>query len=112
MPMVVGKNGDTIEFRTGGLRRYRKGDVEIDESSDDDGEILVVSVKLRSSSRQRQYAAPPAPVEPSPAVQPFCHQGCARRTGRTRAAVKGQPFCHQGPRPSRPNRLPPRWPRR
>ena len=49
MPMVIEKNGDSVEFRTSGMRRYRKGDVEIDESSDDDGEILVVSVKLRPS---------------------------------------------------------------
>ncbi len=62
VPMVMEKSGDSVEFRTSGMRRYRKGDVEIDESSDDDGEILVVSVKLRPSSGNS--AARRRPVEP------------------------------------------------
>ena len=35
------------------MRRYRKSDVEVDEGEDDDGEILVVSLRLRSAGKKR-----------------------------------------------------------
>ena len=65
MPVTMEKKGDTVEFRTSGMRRYRKGDVEIDEENDEEGDILVVSVKLRpAGSNGGVRRRPVEPEEP------------------------------------------------
>ena len=96
-PMVVEKNGDSVEIRTGGMRRYRKGDVEIDEGSDDDdGEILVVSVKLRPSGgngvARRRPVEPEEPEARSSKVNRFATKSApAAPTFGSAAAVMAAP---------------------
>ena len=53
---------EVIEARRG-MRRYRKGGVEVAEGEDDDDEVLVVSVRLRSAGGKRRIVGSDEPAE-------------------------------------------------
>ena len=53
---------ELLETRRG-MRRYRKGGVEVAEGEDEDDEVLVVSVRLRSAGGKRRIVGTDEPVE-------------------------------------------------
>ena len=80
-PVSAEKDGDAVEFRTSGTRRYRKSDVEVEEGNEEEGEILVVSVKLRPASGSGGVRRRPVEVVEEPEV----------RSKVTRFATKAAP---------------------